>query len=298
MISQKKITIQMQHIVGVDIGGTKIHAARIHGDNIEQSDRRLVSSKGTEAQVVEEVIATIEAVFDATVSGIGVGVPSIVDTEKGIVYDVQNIPSWKEVHLKKILEDHFQVPTYINNDANCFAVGEKYFGKGKNYKNLIGLIAGTGMAGGIIINNQVYNGNNCGAGEFGMMPYLDHNYEYYCSGQFFSNQYKTSGEKLFDQAMKGEQEALRIFDEFGNHLGNAIIAILYALDPEVIILGGSVSKAYSFYQAALWEKLKDFSYSPTVERLTIEISENPNIPILGAAALYYNAQNVASKIKS
>ena len=76
----------MQHIVGVDIGGTKIHAARIHGDNIEQSDRRLVSSKGTEAQVVEEVIATIEAVFDATVSGIGVGVPSIVDTEKGIVY--------------------------------------------------------------------------------------------------------------------------------------------------------------------------------------------------------------------
>ena len=87
----------MQHIVGVDIGGTKIHAARIHGDNIEQSDRRLVSSKGTEAQVVEEVIATIEAVFDATVSGIGVGVPSIVDTEKGIVYDVQNIPSWNFV---------------------------------------------------------------------------------------------------------------------------------------------------------------------------------------------------------
>ncbi len=96
--------------------------------------------------------------------------------------------------------------------------------------------------------------------------------------------------------MKCEQEALRIFDEFGYHFGNAIIAILYALDPEVIILGGSVSKAYTFYQAALWEKLKDFSYSPTVERLTIEISEDPNIPILGAAALYYNAQDVVSKI--
>lgn len=288
----------MQNIVGVDIGGTKIHAAKIYGNTIEQSNRKLVSSKGTEAQVIEEVISTIEAVFDASISGIGVGVPSIVDTEKGIVYDVQNIPSWKEIHLKKILEDHFQVPTYINNDANCFAVGEKYFGKGINYKNLIGLIVGTGMAGGIIIQNQVYNGNNCGAGEFGMMPYLDHNYEYYCSGQFFSNQYKTSGEKLFDQAMKGEKDALQIFNEFGNHFGNAIIAILYALDPEVIILGGSVSKAYTFYQAALWEKLKDFSYSPTVERLTIEISENPNIPILGAAALYYNAQDVASKIKS
>ena len=285
-----------QEIVGVDIGGTKIHAARIKGNNIEQSSRTLVSSKGSENQVIQEVIATIEKVFNSSISGIGIGVPSIVDTEKGIVYDVQNIPSWKEVHLKKNLEDHFKVPVYINNDANCFAIGEKYFGKGKDYKNLIGLIVGTGMAGGIIIQNQLYNGNNCGAGEFGMMPYLDHNYEYYCSGQFFSNQYGTTGEKLYEEAMKGERKALKIFNEFGFHFGNAIIAILYALDPEVIILGGSVSKAYAFYKAALWEKLQDFSYSPTVDRLTIEISENPNIHILGAAALYHNALNKASKI--
>jgi len=287
----------MQSIVGVDIGGTKIHAARIHGHDIEQTHRQLVSSNGTEKQVIGEVIATIEAVFDSSISGIGVGVPSIVDTEKGIVYDVQNIPSWKEVHLKKALENHFQVPTYINNDANCFAVGEKHFGKGKNYNNLIGLITGTGMAGGIIINNQLYNGNNCGAGEFGMMPYLDHNYEYYCSGQFFSNKYKTTGEDLFKKATQGDEEAIQIFNEFGTHFGNALIAILYAMDPEMIILGGSVSKAYPFFKNALWEKLKAFSYSPTIERLTIEISENKNIPILGAAALYYNAQSGASKMK-
>ncbi len=277
-------------IIGVDIGGTKVQAARIKGNNIEQSKRKLISSTGSEGQVIQEVISAIEGVFDASVSGLGVGVPSIVDVEKGIVYDVHNIPSWKEVHLKKILEEKFKVPVYVNNDANCFAVGEKYFGKGKDFENMIGLIVGTGMAGGIIIQNQLYNGFNCGAGEFGMIPYLDHYYEYYSSGQFFKNKYETSGGKLFKEATKGEGKALKIFNEFGFHLGSAVIAILYAYDPEIIILGGSVSKAYSFYKTALWKRLEDFSYSPTVGRLTIGISENPNIPVLGAAALYHNAQ--------
>ena len=280
-----------QTIIGVDIGGTKVQAARINGQEIKQSERTLISAYGTEEQVIQEVIATIEKVINNSVSGIGVGVPSIVDVKKGIVYDVHNIPSWKEVHLKKILEEQFNVPVYVNNDANCFAVGEKHFGKGKEFKNMIGLIVGTGMAGGIIINSQLYNGHNCGAGEFGMIPYLDHYYEYYSSGQFFKNKYKTTGAELFSQAKKGEEKALQIFNEFGKHLGSAVIAILYAYDPEIIILGGSVSKAYDFYKKTLWKKLNDFPYSPTVKRLTIDISENPDIAVLGAAALYHNAQN-------
>ncbi|MBT8221105.1 MAG: ROK family protein [Bacteroidia bacterium] len=282
-------------VIGVDLGGTKVHSASIRDKEIVKSSRKLVSANGSEEQVVAEVIATIEAVFEPSVVGIGVGVPSVVDIDRGIVYDVQNIPSWKEVHLKQILQDRFQVPVYVNNDANCFAIGEFYFGRGQHSKNMIGLIVGTGMAGGIIINNQLYNGSNCGAGEFGMMPYLEHNYEYYCSGQFFGHRYDTTGEALFKLAAKGDTEAFRIFDEFGQHLGKAIIAILYALDTELIILGGSVSKAYRYYKAALWEALQDFAYSHTIDRLRIEVSENNNIPIMGAAALYYDAQIEASK---
>ena len=284
-------------VVGVDIGGTKIQAARIKGNDIEDAKKKLVPSKGTENEVIQEVIEAIEGVFDSSVSGIGVGVPSIVDVEKGIVYDVHNIPSWKEVHLKKILETRFNVPVYINNDANCFAVGEKHFGKGTAHENMIGLIIGTGMAGGIIIQNQLYNGHNCGAGEFGMMPYLDSYYENYCSGQFFKKLHETTGEEVFKGAEKGEEQALEIFNEFGHHLGSAIIAILYAMDPEIIVLGGSGSKSYKFYKAALWKRLQVFAYSPTVGRLTIEVSGNPNIPVLGAAALYYNAQEVSKKKK-
>ncbi len=284
-----------QTVIGVDIGGTKIAAARIKGNDIEEAEKRLVPAQGTEQEVIQEVLAAIEAVFDSTVAGVGVGVPSIVDVEKGIVYDVHNIPSWKKVHLKEILENQFGVPVYINNDANCFAVGEKYFGKGAAHENMIGLIIGTGMAGGIILQNRLYDGHNCGAGEFGMMPYLDAYYEYYCSGQFFSNLHGTTGEKVFQKAEQGEAEALELFNEFGYHLGSAMIAILYALDPAIIVLGGSVSHSYQFFKAALWKRLRDFSYTPTVERLTIEVSENPNIPVLGAAALFYHAQERLNK---
>ena len=81
-----------------------------------------------------------------------------------------------------------------------------------------------------------------------------------------------------------------MFEELGYHLGNAIIAILYSLDPEIIILGGSVSKAFKFYKDALWDRFQTFAYSPVVSRLTIEVSENPNIAVLGAAALVYDVE--------
>src|SRR5690606_24955530 len=113
-------------------------------------------------------------------------VPSVVDVDKGIVYDVQNIPSWKEVPLKAIMEERYGVPVQVNNDANCFALGEKYFGQGRDSKAFIGLTLGTGLGAGIILNDKLYAGPNCGAGEFGMVPYLDYHYEYYASGQFFT----------------------------------------------------------------------------------------------------------------
>ncbi len=282
-------------VIGVDLGGTKVKAARVKGSAIEASKRQPVPSSGTEEEVLREIIRSIEDVWADGVAAIGIGVPSIVDVDKGIVYDVQNIPSWKKVPLKRILEKQFGVPVYVNNDANCFALGEKHFGKGQPYAHMVGLIIGTGMAGGILAGHRLYNGHNCGAGEFGMLPYLGHNYEYYCSGQFFFNVHRARGEVLFEQARNGDALALSIFSEYGKHLGNGIIAILYALDPEAIILGGSVSRAYPFFKEALWKQLENFAYSPVVNRLAIEVSEDPNIPVLGAAGLFYNAVSKKQK---
>ena len=278
-------------LIGVDLGGTNVHVARISGENIDDEHKVNINASGPAKEVLAELIQAIKMVWTEKTQGIGLGIPSVCDIEKGIVYDVQNIPSWTEIHLKDILEQEFKVPVNLNNDANCFAVGEKYFGHGKKYEDFIGLIIGTGMAGGIIVNNRLYNGPNCGSGEFGMMPYKKQFYEYYCSGRYFTRKYDMTGEQLFDMAESGSIKALKVFKRFGRHMGSAIKAILYAYDPQAIILGGSVSKSYKFFKEEIDRSLEDFAYQKSLENFKIEVSEDPNIPVLGAAALYLDNLN-------
>ena len=277
-------------IIGIDLGGTKVGIGRVEEGRIVRHISAAVSGQGSEEQVIGEVIEAVEQVFDPDVAGIGVGVPSVVDVEKGIVYDVQNIPSWKEVPLKKTLEKRFGRPVYVNNDANCFAVGEKYFGLGKPFRHLVGLIIGTGLGAGIILNNRLYSGPNCGAGEFGMIPYKDSILEHYCSGQYFTRAFGVRGEEVHARAGRGDREGLEILGRFGAFLGDALMIIMLAVDPEAIILGGSVSRSFRFFEKAMREKMKTFPYHKTLERIVIKASRRPRIAILGAAALYYDAR--------
>jgi glucokinase len=277
-------------IIGIDMGGTKVSLGRVEAGRIVRHVSAAVSEQGSQEQVTEELIASIEQVFDPGVVGIGVGVPSVIDVEKGIVYDVQNIPSWKEVKLKDILEERFARPVHINNDANCFAVGEKYFGKGIKYQHLVGLIVGTGLGAGLIINGRLHSGPNCGAGEFGMILYKDSILEHYSSGQYFTRFHGVRGEELHSRAGKGDPVALAIFDKFGAHFGDAIMTIMLAVDPEAIILGGSVSRDFPFFEKTMRERMKVFPYHKTLERIVIEVSAEPQIAILGAAALYLDAR--------
>lgn len=277
-------------VIGVDLGGTNVRAGYVHNLTLQQHAARPISSHASEETVLCEIEETIEQVFAQDVVGIGVGVPSLVDIERGIVYSVENIPAWQEVHLKARLQDKFNVPVYINNDANCFALGESYFGKGRGYRHMIGLIVGTGMGAGVIINSRLYNGANCGAGEFGNIIYKDRNLEYYCSGQRFYRQYGINGEVLCEWAQHGDDKALGIFKEFGVDMGQALQTIMYALDPEIIVFGGSVSKAFPYFEQSMKETMKGYAYPHALARLKIECTENGNIAILGAAALFFDAQ--------
>jgi glucokinase len=213
----------------------------------------------------------------------------VVDIEKGIVYDVQYIPSWKEVWLKKTLEERYHIPVFVNNDANCFALGEYYFGKGKGAQNLIGLTIGTGLGAGVIINRRLYAGPNCGAGEFGMVDYLDHCFEYYACGQFFSNVHHADGQEVFEKAKNGDAQAQQWYAEMGAHLGNAIKMIMYTYDPSLIIFGGSVRFAYPYFSESMWQRIHTFAFHKSPEKLKIELSELENSGILGAAGLCYDA---------
>jgi glucokinase len=278
-----------EKVIGVDLGATNIRGACVSENNILEIKSQRIRSNGTEQEVLDDVFALVDTLIDDEVKAIGIGVPSVVDIEEGIVYDVQYIPSWKEVHLKKWMEERYHIPVFVNNDANCFVLGEHYFGGGKGYDSLIGLAIGTGVGAGIIINNKLYPGHNCGAGEFGCVDYLDKIYEYYCSGSFFKNVYDLDGEFVFEQAKQGDAQALILYEELGEHLGNAIKLIMYTYDPGLIILGGSVRHAYDFFQEAMWQRIKTCVYSKSIERLQIKISELANSGILGAAALYYDA---------
>lgn len=276
------------YLIGVDLGGTNVRCGLVGAQQIIRQSSVKITSGGTEEQVISEVIRCIEQALMPGVAGIGIGVPAVLDTEKGIVYNVQNIPSWKEVHLKEILEKQFNLPVLLNNDANCFAVGEKHYGQAAGFEHVVGLILGTGVAAGILCNGNLYQGRNCGAGEFGMLPYLNHNYEYYCSGNYFIRFHNISGEELFGRALAGDEAALQVFREYGKHVSNVVQAILYALDPEIIVLGGSVSKAFPFFRESLTEGLQDFPYKPVLKNIMIKASEIENIAILGAAGLHFN----------
>jgi glucokinase len=276
-------------IIGVDLGATNIRGGLVNGSQPGQIHSRRIRSAGTEDEVLEDMYAVLDPLIEKEVAAIGIGVPSVVDIEQGIVYDVQYIPSWKEVHLKKILEYRYRVPVFVNNDANCFVLGEYYFGKGAGVENFVGLAIGTGMGAGIIINHRLYAGPNCGAGEFGMVDYLDHCFEYYCSGQYFQNVYHTDGQIVFEKAKAGDLQAQQYYAEMGKHLGNAIKMIMYTYDTSFIVLGGSVRHAYPFFKDAMWERINTFAYTKSLAKFRIELSELENSGILGAAGLYYDS---------
>jgi len=185
------------------------------------------------------------------------------------------------------LEKKFKIPVFTENDANCFVLGEKYFGKGKKYKNIAGVIIGTGLGTGIIINEKLYSGSNGGAGEFGQITYLKHNVEYYCSGKFFEKEYKMKGESLYERVLKNDAKAFRIFNEYGKHLGKALSIIINSTDPEIIILGGSASKAYRFFKNSMICSLKESVYRRTFQSIRITVSDNKDAALLGAASLCF-----------
>jgi glucokinase len=285
-------------LIGIDIGGTKINIGKTINGHIVQELRLPTESLRPEDQIIKDLIHGIEQVIDNSVTGIGVGVPGLVD-ENGIVYNLTNIPSWKEVHLKHKLESYFNLPVQVANDANCFVLGEKVFGKGINYSNLIGITLGTGLGVGIILFDNLYTGRLSIAGEFAEMPYSDSNFENYCSSKFFQNRCQLSAKSVSEKAYAGEPGAIEIFNEFGGHLGSLIQSILLAYGPDAIVFGGSLAKSFDLFYPAILNNLKGFSHQNVLQHLKILQFAHEKIPLMGAAALtpyFMNKENQQSSI--
>ena len=269
--------------IGVDLGGTNIRAALVDGTNVIRKEKAPCPAKGTQEEVIEAIAALIEPLVCDEVTSIGIGVPSVVDTAKGIVYNVANIPSWQEVHLKEIYEKRFGIPVHINNDANCFSLGESRFGQGRGYKDVVGITLGTGVGSGIIINGHLYEGRNAGAGEIGCLSYLDKDYETYCSTPFFVA-HETTGAELSAKAESGDAAAQALWDEFGHHLGELVKAALFAYDPEAIIFGGGIAAGYPHFETSMRKTIETFPFE-TAKDVKILFSTDGDMGLYGASVL-------------
>jgi glucokinase len=272
-------------ILGLDIGGTGIKGGVLVNGHLE--DIRSIPTPAQESKefILQSIADFIQTYEKHSFIGIGIGIPGLVDAKEGVVLGLANIPSFQHVELKKYLWETFQKPIFINNDANCFAIGVHKYGVGKTFKNLVGITLGTGTGGGIVINGQLYSGAFSAAGEWCSAPYLDHNFEYYCSGKFFQNFYHSKPKNLAKLALAGDSNAQKAFDEFGHHLGELLKTILYALAPEAIILGGSIRKSFPLFKKSLYETLQTFAYPSVLENLKILTSELDETAIHGAVAL-------------
>lgn len=272
-------------VIGVDLGGTKVRAGISVDGAIQNQKHQLFNSKGSQDETLGQLMKLIRDMMKPGIRGIGLGVPSVIDVEKGIVYNVVNIPSWDVVPLKDILEEEFSVPVAVNNDVNCFILGEHRYGRVKGFRNVVGITSGTGLGSGIIINNELFHGSNCGAGEIGLLSYRGHTIEYYASGNFFQAQHGLSAIAAHDLALAGDPAAVGWWKEFGLHMGQAIKTVVYAYDPEAIVIGGSLSKAYRFFEEAMLGSLANFTFPESIKKLSILQSVNEDITLLGAAAL-------------
>jgi len=271
-------------IIGVDLGGTNMRAGRIENGVLVDVSSKSVPKTDDASIVLNLLIETITAVLTDKVVAIGIGIPGILDKNTGVIFDIVNIPSWKEIELKKELNTHFDLPIYLDNDANCFARGENIFGNAKEIENVVGLTLGTGMGAGVIINGKLHSGLMCGAGELGELPYLDANYEKYCSGQYFRDIRNTTGEQTFKKAEEGDAEALEIFEGFASHLTKAIEMVILTYAPDMIILGGSVSKSKKYFDKQVNQRLSESNLRNVPE---IRYSELNNSAIFGAASLCF-----------
>jgi len=279
-------------LIVLDLGGTKLNIGRFRNGKIEHSVVYPFDNNMSVFDSIDFLNNCIESLMLEDTKGIAIGVPSIVNVEQGIVYNAINIKSWQEVPLKKQLEQNFNLPVYVNNDVNCFTKGEHLSGVGKGYQDLVGLCLGTGLGAGIVLQNKLYAGANCCAGEVGGVSYLDGYLDEYCSGSFFKKHYQQCGAELAEKAREGDEQAITAFETFGVHLATAIKHLLLMIDPQLIVIGGSVSQSFDLFIDAIWKNLAGFPYPNVIENLAIEKSQQPNSALLGAAQLFLESEDI------
>lgn len=270
-------------VIALDVGGTKILGGVVENSKVSHKIKLKTKVRASKDKLNEQIVELIEKLMTDKVRRIGVAVPGIVDNHTGKILNAPNIKNWQNVRLGEIIGKQFGLPVSLINDANAFSWGELHYGQGRSLKNLVGITLGTGFGSGIVIAGKLYLGAHFGAGEFGNMTFREGVLEDYVSGKFFRKYYKSEAKELYILAGQGKKQASKAFREFAGNLAIALSIISRAVDPQMIVIGGSVAKAKKYFYPQMKKELNKLFKAKGVQSPRIKFSQSEETVLLGCA---------------
>ncbi|WP_188888371.1 ROK family protein [Paenibacillus radicis (ex Gao et al. 2016)] len=306
---------QAGHAIGIDLGVNYIRGVLtdLEGQVLRESQRSL--KEHALDFTLEQLIQCIDELRAQApgspygIVGIGVGVPGIVD-DKGAMLFAPNL-DWKQVELQNILEERFQVPVTIDNEANAGAQGEQKYGAGRGIAHQIYVSVGIGIGTGIILNKELYKGASGFSGELGHLS-IEYNgkpcrcgnegcWELYASENALLERAKPLGfdnlEDLLQAAEGGNDEVKQLFHSIGDYLGAGISNIVNVFNPDVVIIGNRMSRAKAWLEEAVQQSVARRTLPYHRERLQLLFAELQDQSAVRGAA-YYAISRFLEKLRT
>ena len=264
----------MNYFIGVDIGGTNIRACVIdEGNNIV--DKFKIKNEVSEGPTknIDNLYNEINKRWQSyNIKSLGVACPGPLDLKNGIIINPPNLIGWENFQIKDYMSEKFKLPVIVNNDANVAGYGEAMVGVAKECESVYYITLSTGVGGGFIYKNEIINGFNNVAAEINNMIINEDTYSHnglnkgslegQCSGTNISrlansklNQ-QISTKDVFDRAHLGDKICKDVIDNWVLNISKAISNIIVTVDPEVIVLGGSVILNNAKYLDNIVESVK------------------------------------------
>lgn len=271
----------MEKYIGIDIGGTK--CAVIVGE-YENEQIKIVSRTAFATKIDEDPVSVIEK-FSEIISkesgfrAIGISCGGPLDSKSGVVLCPPNLPKWINVPIVEILSSRFNVPVFLQNDANACALAEWKLGAGKGTRNMIFLTFGTGFGAGLILDGRLYVGTSDMAGEVGHVRLAEDgpegygkngSAEGYCSGGGIRNIGKMYGidktaKDIATDAKNGDSTAKEIYGISGKYLGRMLSVLMDILNPECIVIGSVFARSEDLLRPSMEEEIRKEALSYTAE---------------------------------
>ncbi|PIR93356.1 hypothetical protein COT99_01130 [Candidatus Falkowbacteria bacterium CG10_big_fil_rev_8_21_14_0_10_43_10] len=283
--------------IGIDIGGTKMSAVLFDREKNEViADYKLATPKDSLDKFLVMLYALIDPLIEKAkkeklkINGIGAGVAGVVAAAtagngKGHILISPNLPILNEAELGKILQEKYSLPVALDNDANCFLRAELALGAAKNYANAVGITLGTGIGGAISLNREIYQGLHDSAGEIGHMIVDVVNGTPMDLEDIYHDLTQGNAQAMAEEAYNGDKLAIKTYSEIGKHLGLTLASVVNLVDPEIIIIGGSVMSSSDLFLSEVKKYLKEAIISPKLKKIKVVPAKLEMAGAIGAALL-------------